>query len=126
MPLRELVRVAGRRWSIEEAFQAGKGLAGLDEHQVRRWISWRRWTLLAMIAHALLAVLAAGHTPTDPEPADMIGLTCNEIRRLFTVLIVEPARVSACPLAWSHGDAATNTAPGSATTSDRKPNINTR
>jgi hypothetical protein len=36
VPLRELVRVAGRRWSIEETFQTGKGLAGLDEHQVRR------------------------------------------------------------------------------------------
>ena len=100
VPLRELVRVAGRRWAVEEAFQAGKGLAGLDQHQVRRWISWRRWTLLAMIAHALLAVLAAGHAE-QPRAADMIGLTCNEIRRLFTVLIVEPARVSACPLAWS-------------------------
>jgi SRSO17 transposase len=100
VPLRELVRVAGRRWAVEEAFQAGKGLAGLDQHQVRRWISWRRWTLLAMIAHALLAVLAAGHAQR-PRAADMIGLTCNEIRRLFTVLIVEPARVSACPLAWS-------------------------
>ena len=44
---------AGR---VEESFQAGKGLAGLDEHQVRRWTSWRRWTLLAMLAHALLAV----------------------------------------------------------------------
>jgi len=32
VPLRELVRVAGRRWAIEESFQAGKGLAGLDEH----------------------------------------------------------------------------------------------
>jgi len=42
VPLRELVRVAGSRWSVEEAFQAGKGLAGLDEHQVRRWTSWRR------------------------------------------------------------------------------------
>jgi SRSO17 transposase len=63
VPLRELVRVAGRRWTIEEAFQAGKGLAGMDEHQVRRWTSWRRWTLLAMLAHALLAVLAANeHT----------------------------------------------------------------
>ena len=68
VPLRELVRVAGRRWSIEESFQAGKGLAGLDEHQVRRWTSWRRWTLLAMIAHALLAVLAATSTPIDPHP----------------------------------------------------------
>ena len=31
----------------------------------------------------------------------MIALTTNEIRRLFTVLIVEPARALACPLAWS-------------------------
>lgn len=33
VPLRELVRVAGQRWTIEESFQASKGLAGLDEHQ---------------------------------------------------------------------------------------------
>ena len=33
VPLRELVRVAGRRWTVEESFQAGKGQAGLDEHQ---------------------------------------------------------------------------------------------
>ena len=68
VPLRELVRVAGRRWTVEESFQAGKGLAGLDEHQVRRWTSWRRWTLLAMLAHALLAVIAAPNTPTGPHP----------------------------------------------------------
>ena len=49
VPLRELVRVAGRRWTVEESFQAGKGLAGLDEHQVRRWTSWQRWTLFAML-----------------------------------------------------------------------------
>jgi SRSO17 transposase len=101
VPLRELVRVAGRRWAIEEAFQAGKGLAGLDEHQVRGWTSWRRWTLLAMIAHALLAVIAA---QADPPSAGggVIALTCNEIRRLFTVLIIEPARAIVCPLNWSY------------------------
>jgi SRSO17 transposase len=73
----QLVAVAGRRWTVEESFQGGKGLAGLDEHQVRRWPPWRRWTLLAMLAHALLAVLAAGehHSPTgradlaDPQRA---------------------------------------------------------
>jgi SRSO17 transposase len=37
--LTELVRVAGTRWRIEESFQATKTLTGLDEHQVRRWIS---------------------------------------------------------------------------------------
>jgi hypothetical protein len=45
-----LITVAGRRCTIEEPFQAGKGLAGLDEHEVRRWTLWRRWTLLAMLA----------------------------------------------------------------------------
>lgn len=54
-----LVRVAGRRWTIEESFQAGKGLAGLDEHQVHRWLAWRRWTLLAIIA----ATERAEHPP---------------------------------------------------------------
>jgi SRSO17 transposase len=102
VPLRELVRVAGRRWTIEEAFQAGKGLAGMDEHQVRGWTSWRRWTLLAMLAHALLAVLAAAERTDRPAPTGLIELTCAEIRRLFITLIVEPARTHVCPLRWSH------------------------
>ena len=101
VPLRELVRVAGRRWTVEESFQAAKGLAGLDEHQVRRWTSWRRWTLLAMLAHALLAVIAAREHTDRPAPAGLIALTCNEIRRLFTIFVIEPARVLACPQAWS-------------------------
>lgn len=42
-PLATLVRVAGSRWRVEETFQSGKGLAGLDEHQVRRYASWSRW-----------------------------------------------------------------------------------
>lgn len=96
----ELVRVTGRRWTVEESFQAGKELAGLDEHQVRRWTSWRRWTLLAMAAHVLLAVIAA-HEHTDrPAPAELIALTCNEIRRLLTLLVIEPARTVACPETW--------------------------
>jgi SRSO17 transposase len=102
VPLRELVRVAGRRWTVEESFQAGKGLAGLDEHQVRRWTSWRRWTLFAMTAHALLAVIAANEHTNRPAPAGLIALTCNEIRRLLTVLVIEPGRALACPEARSN------------------------
>ena len=102
IPLGELVRVAGRRWTIEESFQASKGLAGLDEHQVRCWTSWRRWTLLAMLAHALLVVLAATERTQTPTQAGLIALTCNEIRRLFTTLLTEPARTAACPHAWSN------------------------
>jgi SRSO17 transposase len=66
-PAGELIPVAGRRWTVEESFQAGKGLVGLDEQQVHRWTSWRRWTLLAMLAHALLAVIV-GHEHTDRRP----------------------------------------------------------
>jgi SRSO17 transposase len=101
VPLRELVRVAGRRWTIEESFQASKGLAGLDEHQVRRWTSWQRWTLLAMIAHALLVVIAANEHTDRPAPIGAIPLTCSEIRRLFTVLVIAPRRTPICPRAWS-------------------------
>ncbi|WP_408954223.1 IS701 family transposase [Kribbella solani] len=81
VPLATLVAVAGRRWTIEEFFQAGKGLTGLYEHQVRRWTSWHRWTILAMLAHAFLAVTAAttgrnpntarthrAHRERDPAP----------------------------------------------------------
>jgi SRSO17 transposase len=99
--LGELVHVAGRRWTIEESFQAAKGLAGLDDHQVRRWLAWRRWTLLAMLAHALLAVIAATERTEHPPPSELIALTCNEIRHLFTSLITEPTRRLTDPLAWS-------------------------
>ena len=58
-PLRELVRVAGARWAIEESFQTAKGEVGLDQYQVRRWDSWYRHITLAMLAHAFLTVTRA-------------------------------------------------------------------
>jgi hypothetical protein len=98
--LTELVRIAGTRWRIEESFQATKTLTGLDEHQVRRWTSWRRWTLIAMLAHALLAVFAA--TTRTRQPDGLIPLTCNETARLINGLIVEPTRSLTRVLHWSH------------------------
>src|SRR3954466_14230884 len=85
--LAQLITVAGRRWTIEECFQSGKGLAGLDEHQVRRWTPWRRWTLLAMLAHALLAVITAVEREHRPADTGLIALTCAEIRRLLTAVL---------------------------------------
>ncbi len=90
VPLRTLVGVAGRRWTVEENFKTGKGLVGLDKHQVRTWCSWRRWTMLAMLAHAFLVALAVTERAAQPTPDDLISLTCNEIRHLFTVLIIKP------------------------------------
>ena len=59
VPLAQLVKVAGSRWKIEDGFAGGKELAALDEHQVRGWTSWHRWTILALLACAFLSVLAA-------------------------------------------------------------------
>lgn len=60
--LDELVRVAGIRWSIEEGFEQAKGEVGLDQRQVRKWVSWRRHITLALLAHAFLAVVRAGES----------------------------------------------------------------
>jgi SRSO17 transposase len=85
VPLAQLVKVAGSRWKIEDGFAAGKELAALDEHQVRTWTSWHRWTILALLACAFLSVLAASH-PGHAHDDQLIPLTRNEIRRLFTGL----------------------------------------
>ncbi|TSB32014.1 IS701 family transposase [Streptomyces benahoarensis] len=100
-PLNTLVRVAGSRWRVEETFQSGKGLAGLDEHQVRRYTSWSRWVTLAMLAHAFLAVVRADEHARGPTPDGLIPLTCNEIQRLFIALVVRPVREVAHRFAWS-------------------------
>ena len=67
VPLAALVNAAGRRRTAEENFQAGKGLTGLDEHQVRRWTSWYRWVTLAMLASAFLTIAAAEHARPPPR-----------------------------------------------------------
>jgi SRSO17 transposase len=101
VPLAALVQVAGRRWAVEEDFQAGKGLAGLDEHQVRRWQSWYRWTTLAMLAAAFLTITAAAHNASHPPPDNQIPLTRNETARLLTALIIQPMHGTWHRLRWS-------------------------
>jgi SRSO17 transposase len=100
-PLVALVRTAGARWRVEEAFQAGKGLCGLDEHQVRRWRCWYRWVTLAMLAYALLVVAAVTEHARHPAPPGVIQLTCNEIQHLFAALVCRPAGDHTHRLRWS-------------------------
>jgi hypothetical protein len=86
VPLAHLARVAGARWKIEDGFAAGKELAALDEHQVRSWTSWHRWTILALLACVFLSVQAAAQPHgTHPGDGQLIPLTRHEIRRLFTL-----------------------------------------
>jgi SRSO17 transposase len=106
--LRQLVIVAGRRWTIEESFQAAKTELGLDQHQHRRWTAWHRWTTLVIAAHAFLA---AATTLCTANAEGLIPITVNELRRLFHDLVIKPVASIAAVIAWSvfrrrHQDAA--------------------
>jgi hypothetical protein len=117
-----LVRVAGRRWTIEERFQTAKGLVGLDQRQVRRWRSWYRWTTLAMLAHAVLVVAAGTGRTRRPSPSGLIGLTCNEVQHLLATLHARPAGDLAHRLRWSLWRRRHQAAPAPATTNDKPTN----
>jgi len=97
-----LVRVAGTRWCIETCFKTSKNATGLDEHQVRRWDSWYRYTTLVMLAHAILTVIAARERARrPPDDQELIPLTVNEIHRLFAKLIANITHTITHWLAWS-------------------------
>ena len=83
VPLATLVKVAGRRWTVEENFQAGKALTGLDEHQVRRWTSWYRWVTLAMLAAAFLTIATASERARQPAPPGQIPADPQRDRSSF-------------------------------------------
>lgn len=99
--LTELVRVAGRRWTIEESFQSSKGLTGLDQHQVRTWTSWHRWTILVMLAHAFLAVTTVAQRAIEAVDPSLIRLSINEFRRLFIALVLAPLHTNTRLFDWS-------------------------
>ncbi|WP_229877950.1 IS701 family transposase [Streptomyces bluensis] len=71
----DLVRIAGSRWAIEEAFQTAKNECGPDQYEVRRYPGWYRHITLAMLAHVFLSVVAAQATErgaaetTPPAPS---------------------------------------------------------
>jgi hypothetical protein len=83
-------------------FRAGKDEVGLDQHQVRKWTSWYRYTTLAMFAHAILAAIAAREHANRPQgPRQLIALTVNEIRHLFAKLITNTTGSITYWLHWS-------------------------
>jgi len=52
-----MLAVAGRRWTVEESLELGKGEVGLDQYEVRHWVGWYRHITLSMLALAYLAVV---------------------------------------------------------------------
>jgi SRSO17 transposase len=63
----ELVRVAGRRWAIESAFEQAKQEVGLDDYEVRGWDGWHRHVMPALFAHAFLEALRAEAAPRGTQ-----------------------------------------------------------
>lgn len=53
----ELIKIAGKRWRIEETFEATKSEVGLDEYEVRKWGGWYRHITLCLLAHAYLSAV---------------------------------------------------------------------
>lgn len=56
-PVHELIQIAGKRWQVEDSFEAAKGEVGLDEYEVRKWEGWHRHITLCLLAHAYLVVV---------------------------------------------------------------------
>jgi SRSO17 transposase len=54
---RDLVRIAGARWAIEECFELAKGDCGMDEYEVRSWAGWHRHVTLSLFALSVVAVI---------------------------------------------------------------------
>ncbi|QOC92068.1 IS701 family transposase [Micromonospora craniellae] len=111
--LRELVRVAGSRWAVEESFQTAKNEVGLDQCQVRRYDAWYAHITLAMTAAAFLVATRATEADKEPEkgggggggdpaPETLIPLSSNEIRRLFTKLVLTGRTAADHVLHWSN------------------------
>jgi SRSO17 transposase len=78
VPLEEVVRAAGSRWTIEEMFKLAKGQVGLDHYEVRSWHGWYRHITLALVALAALVIGVAergeGLVPaTSPSPSPKSG-----------------------------------------------------
>ncbi|WP_213457483.1 IS701 family transposase, partial [Rhizomonospora bruguierae] len=67
--LRELVRVAGSRWAVEESFQTAKNEVGLDQYQVRRYDAWYAHITLAMTAAAFLVATRAAEAVKGGQAA---------------------------------------------------------
>jgi len=102
--LADLVEVVCRRWRVEEDFQAAKSLTGLDQGQVTCWKSWYRWSLISLIAAALLSVSTALHRTAGLEPAEaaMIPVTRPELLRILRAFVLpHPVTDPEHVLRWS-------------------------
>jgi SRSO17 transposase len=71
----ELIRIAGKRWVIEDSFAEAKGGSGLDDYEVRKWDGWQRHITLCLLAHSYLVVVRS--VAEDEEQAAKKGISAR-------------------------------------------------
>lgn len=103
--LARLVSLVCRRWRVEDDFQDAKEVCHLDKGQVTCWNSWHRWSVIALVAYAFLAVTAALERAAqtgrnDPAEADLVPLSSHELLRLLRALILPPPQRARDHLLW--------------------------
>ncbi|MGI5285163.1 IS701 family transposase [Nonomuraea polychroma] len=105
VPLARLIHVATFRWRIEEDHQLAKQTCGLDAGQVIRWRSWHRWSTMALLAYAFIAVATAHQRQLDGPLVEHLGLVAIAIpellRQLRGIVIPDPRRDREHRLTWS-------------------------
>jgi len=76
--LQTLVAVKGKRHTIEELFQDGKGEVGLGQYEIRSWVGWHHHMTLAMLALWFLELEKhrVGKKNTGNHPASNSGDLC--------------------------------------------------
>lgn len=100
--LATLVEVVCCRSRVEEDFQLAKGAAGLDQGQTTSRNSWMRWTLISMLATAVLAVTRARTAIAAPPGHRLIAPSVREVLRVLRITALpSPRRDREHVLNWS-------------------------
>ncbi|MER7577621.1 IS701 family transposase [Streptomyces sp. NPDC126514] len=103
--LARLVSPVCLRWRAEDDFQDAKDICHLDKGQVTCWNSWHRWSVIALVAYAFLAVTAALERTAqtgrnDPAEAGLVPMSSHELLRLLRALTLPPPRRDPEHLLW--------------------------
>lgn len=100
--LADLVDIICTRWKIEEDFQGAKGHAGLDQGQVTCWNSWMRWSLISLLAAAVLAVTRARTHAADNDSVELLPASPRELLAVLRATVIPaPRRDLTHVLHWS-------------------------
>src|ERR1700674_1861772 len=79
--LRQLLRVAFQRWSVENCFRQAKKELGLDHYEVRGWRCLHRHFYLTQLSHLFCARMRQKFDAATPRDDPLEHLTTEQVRR---------------------------------------------